>query len=111
VELVERALMNSSKAGDMVGDLFGGSGSTLIACERRGRKARMMEIDPRYCDVIIRRYQEYTGQQAVLDGDGRTFTEVSLDRANAVPGDESRRGSKPAARERRSRQRGTKCAS
>jgi DNA modification methylase len=73
VELIERALLNSSKAGDLVVDLFGGSGSTLIACERRGRKARLMEIDPKYADVIVRRYQEYSGKPAVLEGDGRTF--------------------------------------
>jgi DNA modification methylase len=72
VELVERALLNSSKAGDVVADLFGGSGSTLIGCERRGRKARLMELDPKYADVIVRRWQEYTGKQAVLDGDGRS---------------------------------------
>ena len=80
VELIERALLNSSKAGDIVMDLFGGSGSTLISCERRGRKARLMELDPRYCDVIIRRYQEYTGQPALLDGDGRTFEEIAKER-------------------------------
>ena len=83
VELVERALLNSSKAGDIVADLFGGSGSTLIGCERRGRKARLMEIDPKYADCIVRRYQEYTGKQAVLDGDGRTFDEIALERAGA----------------------------
>ncbi len=54
VELIERALINSSKRGDLVVDLFGGSGSTLIACERRGRKARLMEIDPKYADCIPR---------------------------------------------------------
>ena len=80
VELVERALLNSSKTGDIVVDLFGGSGSTLIACERRGRKARLMEIDPKYADCIVRRYQEYTGKQAVLDGDGRTFDEIAQER-------------------------------
>jgi DNA modification methylase len=84
VELVERALLNSSKAGEVVADLFGGSGSTLIACERRNRKARLMEIDPKYGDCIIRRYQEYSGKQATLDGDGRTFDEVSLERAGAL---------------------------
>jgi DNA modification methylase len=84
VELLERALLNSSKAGDIVVDLFGGSGSTLIGCERRGRKARLMEIDPKYADCIVRRYQEYTGKQAMLDGDGRTFDEVSLERAGAT---------------------------
>jgi DNA modification methylase len=84
VELVERALVNSSKAGDIVADLFGGSGSTLIGCERRGRKARLMEIDPRYADCIIRRWQEYTGKQAVLDGDGRTFDEIAEERVGAA---------------------------
>ncbi|MGD0776529.1 MAG: DNA modification methylase [Candidatus Solibacter sp.] len=77
VELIERALHNSSKAGDVVADLFGGSGSTLIACERLNRKSRLMEIDPKYADCIVRRYQEYTGKPAVLDGDGRTFAAVA----------------------------------
>jgi DNA modification methylase len=77
VELVERALVNSSKAGDLILDLFGGAGSTLIGCERRGRKARLMEIDPKYADVIVRRYQEYSGKCALLDGDGRTYAEVA----------------------------------
>ena len=67
VELIDRALINSSKAGDIVVDLFGGSGSTLIACERQNRKARLMEIDPKYADVIVRRWQEFTGRQAVLE--------------------------------------------
>jgi DNA modification methylase len=77
VELVERALVNSSQAGDLILDLFGGAGSTLIGCQRRGRKARLMEIDPKYADVIVRRYQEYSGKSAVLDGDGRTYAEVA----------------------------------
>jgi len=81
VELVERALLNSSKSGDIVADLFGGSGSTLIGCERRGRKARLMELDPKYADCICRRYQEYTGQVATLDGDGSTFEEIAEERA------------------------------
>ncbi|HEY4359590.1 MAG TPA: site-specific DNA-methyltransferase [Bryobacteraceae bacterium] len=80
VELVERALLNSSKTGDLVVDLFGGSGSTLIACERRGRAARLMELDARYADCIIQRYQEYTGKQAELAGDGRTFDEIAVER-------------------------------
>lgn len=80
VELVERALLNSSKAGDVVADLFGGSGSILIGCERRGRHARLMEIDPKYCDVIVRRWQEFTGQQATLEGHGGTFEHVNQER-------------------------------
>ena len=83
VELVERALLNSSKAGDVVCDFFGGSGSTLIGCERRGRKARLMEIDPKYADCIVSPLQEYTGKQATLDGDGRTFGEIKTERVGA----------------------------
>jgi DNA modification methylase len=75
VELVERALLNSSKAGDVIADFFGGAGSTLIACERRTRKARLMELDPKYADVIIRRWQEYTGKTAVHEVSGLTFSE------------------------------------
>jgi DNA modification methylase len=85
VELIERALANSSKAGDVAVDLFGGSGSTLIGCERRGRKARLMELDPKYADVIVRRWQEYTGKQALLDGDERSFDEITRERSKAEP--------------------------
>jgi DNA modification methylase len=77
VELIVRALNNSSKSGDVVIDCFGGSGSTLIACEKNGRYSRLMELDPKYCDVIIKRWQDFTGQQAMLEGDGRTFAEVA----------------------------------
>ena len=80
VELIERALVNSSKTGDVVADLFGGSGSTLIACERRTRKARLMEIDARYCDATIRRWQAYTGKQAALDSDGKPFQAIERKR-------------------------------
>ena len=80
VELVERALVNSSKAGDVVADFFGGSGSTLIGCERRGRKSRLMEIDPKYVDCIAKRWEEYTGKKSALDGDGRTFQAVAEER-------------------------------
>lgn len=65
VELVAYCLANSSGNGDVVLDPFGGSGTTLIACEKLGRKARLMELDPRYCDVIIRRWEEATGRKAV----------------------------------------------
>jgi len=66
VELIERALGNSSKAGDIVVDCFGGSGSTLIACEKTNRYARLMELDPKYCDVIIKRWEDFTGKKAIL---------------------------------------------
>lgn len=66
VELVERAINNSSKLGDIVLDGFGGSGSTVIAAEKTGRKARLIELDPKFCDVIVRRWEEYTSQKAQL---------------------------------------------
>lgn len=84
IELVERALANSSKRGELVADLFGGSGSTLIACEKQGRQARLMELDPKYADCIVRRWQEYTGKHAVLDDDGRTFADLARERLRAA---------------------------
>ncbi|MGA2988756.1 MAG: site-specific DNA-methyltransferase [Terriglobia bacterium] len=77
VGLVERALLNSSKAGDICADLCAGAGSTLIACECRGRKARLIELDPKYAQVIIVRWQQYSGKCVTLDGDGRTFEEIA----------------------------------
>ena len=53
----------------------------MIACERRGRKARLMELDPKYGDVIVKRWQEYTGKQAVLEADGRAFDEIARERS------------------------------
>ena len=66
VELVERALTNSSKSKNIVLDLFGGSGTTMIACEKLNRKAYIMELDPKYCDVIVKRWEDFTGKQAIL---------------------------------------------
>ena len=82
--MIERALVNSGNAGDIVADLFGGSRSTLIACERRKSNARLMEIDPKYADCIVRRSEEYTGKQANLEGDGRTFDVIKTERAGAA---------------------------
>ena len=76
VELIERALENSSKVGDIVIDCFGGSGSTLIACEKTARNCRMMELDPKYCDVIVKRWQDFTGKQAVLESTGAPFPQA-----------------------------------
>lgn len=70
VELVTRAVVASSRVGDIVLDPFGGSGSTLMACEYTGRKARLIELDPRYVDVICRRWQEHTGAKPVLESTG-----------------------------------------
>jgi DNA modification methylase len=83
VALVERALRNSSKSRDIVLDPFGGSGSTLIACEKAGRQARLIELDPKYVDTIILRWREFTGGGAVLDGDGRSFGEITAHRCEA----------------------------
>ena len=73
VELVERALRNSSRPGDTVLDPFGGSGTTLIAAEKSGRKTRMIELDPKYCDVIVRRWQDWSAQAALREVDGALF--------------------------------------
>lgn len=76
VALFEYQMLNNTKGGDIVLDSFGGSGTTLIAAEKNGRIARLMELDPKYCDVIVRRWQEYTGKTATLEADGHTFAEV-----------------------------------
>ena len=77
VALPEEAIKNSSKGEDVVLDLFGGSGSTLIACEKTVRTARLMELDPKYCDVIAKRWQNFTGKDAVLEATGQSFNELS----------------------------------
>lgn len=74
VELIARAVRNSSKLREIVMDPFAGSGSTMIACELEGRIARMVELSPAYCDVICRRYQEYTGTLPERDGKQVSFT-------------------------------------
>ena len=66
IRLLARLVLNSSNPGDVVLDLFGGSGSTMIACQQLGRKSFMMELDPRFCDVIIERWETFTGKKAVL---------------------------------------------
>ena len=77
VELVERAIRNSSRPGNVVLDPFGGSGTTLIAAEKSGRSARLIELDPKYVDVIVRRWQDWTGQQATRESDGVAFDDLS----------------------------------
>ena len=73
VELLERAVRNSSKTRDIVLDPFGGSGTTLIACEKSGRRARLIELDPKYVDVIISRWESFSGKQAIRQSDGVVF--------------------------------------
>jgi DNA modification methylase len=83
VELVERAIRNSSKSRDTILDPFAGSGTTIIACEKAGRQARVIEIDPRYCDVICRRFIQFSGEQVLLEATGETFDLISSRRAAA----------------------------
>lgn len=67
IALFEYQMLNNTKGGDLVLDLFGGSGTTLLAAEKNGRHARLMELDPKYCDVIVKRWEEYSGKKAVLE--------------------------------------------
>ena len=84
VALIEQALVNSSREQEVVLDPFGGSGSTLIACQKTRRRAHLIEIDPLYVDVIVRRWQEFTGREAELEADGRSFAEVAEERERAI---------------------------
>lgn len=77
VGLFEYQLLNNTKGGDLVLDSFGGSGTTLIAAEKNGRVARLMELDPKYCDVIVKRWQDFSGKKATLEGTDKTFDEVA----------------------------------
>ena len=94
VELAARAMQYSSRPGEHVLDLFGGSGSTLAAAEQTGRRAFLMELDTLYADVIVERWQKLSGKDAVLHGDGRTFAAVRAERVAtpsvAVPAEEVR---------------------
>jgi DNA modification methylase len=77
VELCQRAIENSSDVNGIVLDLFGGSGSTLIACEKTSRDCRMMELDQKYCDVIITRWQNFTGKKAIHEASEKTFEDLT----------------------------------
>ena len=79
VELFEYQILNNTKGADLVLDSFSGSGTTVICCEKIGRRARALELDPVYCDVIVKRWQEYTGKHAVLEGSDLSFDKVSSD--------------------------------
>jgi DNA modification methylase len=85
VELVQRAVRNSSRPRDIVLDPFAGSGSTMLACEQLGRRARLIELEGQYVDVIVRRWQRFTGRAATLASNGRTFDEVAAGRLAALP--------------------------
>ncbi|MET0374636.1 MAG: site-specific DNA-methyltransferase [Rhizorhabdus sp.] len=83
--LVIDAIKDCSRRGDLVLDMFGGSGTTLIAAEKCGRSARLVEYDPVYCDTIITRFERYTGKQAVLADGGQTFEDVTSMRQGVAP--------------------------
>lgn len=83
VELFARPMKKHTKVGDVVFEPFSGSGSQLIAAERTGRRCRAIEISPPFVDVAIRRWEKATGQEATLDGDGRTFTAVATERGES----------------------------
>lgn len=72
-----------SKQRQTIVDLFGGSGTTLIACEQTNRQCRMMELDPHYCDVIVKRWQDFTGQKAVHEASGKNFDDMKSESVNA----------------------------
>ena len=76
VALFEYQMLNNTKGGDVVLDSFGGSGTTLIAAEKSGRQARLIELDPKYVDVIVRRWQDYTGKEAILESNGQSFNQA-----------------------------------
>ena len=80
VGIPERALKAHSNVGDVIWEPFSGSGTTMVVCESLGRKCRGTELNPAYVDVAVLRWQDYTNQQAVLEGDGRTFAEISAER-------------------------------
>ena len=84
VELVERAIRNSSKNLDTVLDPFAGSGTTLIACEKHGRQARLVELEPKYVDVVVRRWEQYTDRKATLADTGHEFEQVAEERATVA---------------------------
>lgn len=77
VELPIRGISIVARNTGIVFDPFGGSGTTVIACEKTGRDCRIMELDPKYCDVIIKRWQDFTGKQATLESSGQTFNEIA----------------------------------
>src|ERR1700692_1825896 len=84
VGLLADAIKDCSRRGDKVLDPFGGSGTTLVAAEKTGRSARLIEYDPAYCDTILRRFERVTGKQAVLVATGETFEDMEQHRGNTA---------------------------
>jgi len=77
VGLFEYQMLNNTKGGDIVLDSFGGSGTTMIAAEKNGRRSYLMELDPKYCDVIVKRWQEFTGKAATHAESGIPFDSMT----------------------------------
>lgn len=77
VDLIEYQVLNNTKGDDLVLDPFMGSGTTIIACEKNGRRARGVELDPRYCDVAVKRWQDFTGEKAIREADGLSYEEAA----------------------------------
>lgn len=99
VELVINAIRNSSRVGDVVVDVFGGSGTTLIASEQLDRAAFLMEISQSYCDVIVQRWQKFTGQETMLEATGQTFSEVVAERSRPAKRGRNKKASAAVATE------------
>jgi DNA modification methylase len=84
IDLMRRPILNHLRRGELVYDPFLGSGTTLAAAELTQRVCYGLELDPKYADVIVQRWQQLTGKQATLDGDGRTFDEIAQERQKAA---------------------------
>ena len=86
IALIERAINNSSRTMDIVLDAFGGSGSTLIAAEKTNRRCRMIELDEKYVDIIIKRWEDFTGKKAIHKDTGKTYEELATERKGVSNG-------------------------
>jgi DNA modification methylase len=89
IELCEDAILDATRRGDIVLDVFLGSGTTLMAAERTGRKCRGIELEPGFVDVTIRRWEKHTGKQAILASTGETYAQVAARRADEAEHEES----------------------
>jgi len=76
IGIYEKPIENHTRKGDSLYDPFGGSGTQIIACEKLGRISYTMELDPKFCDVIVKRWQQFTGKQAKLESTGQTFDDL-----------------------------------
>jgi len=87
VALIARSITNSTEPGQLVVDMFLGSGTCIVAAEQTGRRAYGTDLDAAYCDVIVKRWQTLTGKEATLEGDGRAFREIAVERGVEVNDD------------------------